>query len=83
MASLTDFTVPTETGVAVFAILSGVGGAAAQILASQNLGRYPNDRIAVKYVLPAVAASVLASAAAAYFLIPDGQGQKLRLPKGR
>lgn len=75
MASLSTVRVPTETGVAMFAILSGIGGALSQIVASNNLGQYPNDTIPVTYVMPAILLSIVASTAAAYYFIPSQAGQ--------
>lgn len=71
MASLSS-AVPTETALAVFGITAGVGGAAAQLLASRNLSSYPSDTIRLVRIAPAVLASIVATAAAGYLLIPGG-----------
>lgn len=73
MGSL-DVQVSTEEAVVVFAILSGVGGAVGQFLASRNLSEYPHRVINAKYVLPAALASVAGTALAAYYLVPDAEG---------
>jgi len=60
--ALRDATMPTEQAVSVFSLLTGVGGAAAQILASRRLADTEGESISVGSIAVPVLISAVISA---------------------
>lgn len=68
--SILQSPVTTEQAVTVFGLISGIGGAAAQIVASNQLGSLSTDTVNVGTLILPAAISVGATALSA-FLLPS------------
>lgn len=69
-SSIGGVELPTEQALTSYSLVSGIGGAAAQIIAGRQLSQVPNETVSLGSIAAPVAISIGATAFSA-FLLPS------------